>query len=174
MRVGLDIDGVIRPWHTSMYRYFQIFKGYEGDEYEFWNYFRELPKEKQDYYVSIPLMYLDTMPTKDALTYVPKLAEIADIYYVTSCPLHLEWATLKFFDMYNLPFKENIVFSSDKATNVRLLKLEYFLDDLAHNVDAVKDLTNAYMFKASHNRDTREGRKVVSSIKEFYDIIKER
>lgn len=173
MRIGLDIDGVIRPWHISMYRYFQSLRGYEGDERQFWDYFRELPKDTQHYFVSIPLMYLDTMPTQDVLTYVPKIAELAEIYYITACPEELWWATGKFFSMYNLPFKENIIFSKDKANYVRLLGLEYFLDDLAHNLESLQGLTKTYLFKASHNWRDRDKFPLINNMKEFYEILKD-
>ncbi len=171
MRIGLDIDGVIRPWHTSMYRYFQTIRGYEGNEREFWDYFGELDKEVQRYFVSIPMMYLDTVPTQDVLTFVPKLAEIAEIYYITACPLELKWATLKFFNLYELPFKENIIFSKDKANYVRLLQLEYFLDDLAPNLETLKGLTKTYLFKAHHNWRDRDKFPLVNNMKEFYEVV---
>lgn len=172
LRVGLDIDGVIRPWHESMYRYFQVHKNYEGDESAFWDYFRSLPEHAQSYYVSIPLMYLDTMPREDVLVYVPKIAEVAEIYYITSCGASLWWATEKFFDMYNLPFKENIIYSADKSTHIRLLRLDYFVDDLAKYLEDAKGITKVYLFKAVHNRADRERFPVVNSMKEFYEIIK--
>jgi uncharacterized HAD superfamily protein len=171
MIVGLDIDGVIRPWHTSVYRHFQIFKGFEGTEREFWDYFRGLDKDMQDYYVSIPLMYMDTAPSKDTIYYVNKIAEIAQIYYITSCPEDIKRLTSKFFNIYGLPFKENIIFSKDKANYVRLNKIEYFLDDLPKNIDQLKGITNAYLFKASHNWEVRDNYNVMNSMKEFYELL---
>lgn len=173
MRIGLDIDGVIRPWHVSMYRYFQVYKGYGGDEREFWDYFRGLEPYQQDYYVSIPLMYSDTSPTKDVTEYVPKLAELGEIFYITSCPHEIRLATSKFFDNYGLPFKENIIFSKDKSNYIRLNRIDYFLDDLAHNVEAVQNLTRAFLFKAAHNWRDRDRFNVINSIKEYYELIKE-
>ncbi len=171
MIVGLDIDGVIRPWHTSVYRHFQIFKNFEGSEREFWAYFRDLSKDTQDYYVSLPFLYMDTAPDKDTICYVKKIAEIASIYYITSCPPEIKRLTSKFFDIYKLPFKENIIFSKDKANYVRLNKIEYFLDDLPANVDALKGITNVYLFKASHNWEVRENYSVMNSMKEFYELL---
>lgn len=166
------MDGVIRPWHASIYRYFQIHKGFSKDEREFWNYFRGLDKDAQDYYVSIPLMYSDTSPTKDVLEYVPKIAELGEIFYITSCPEEIRLATSKFFDNYSLPFKENIIFSKDKASYVRLNRIDYFLDDLPHNVESLQGITEAYLFKAAHNWEARERFNVINSIREFYELIR--
>lgn len=172
MKVGMDIDGVIRPWHISMYRYFQAIRGYEGDEREFWDYFRDLDKSAQDYYVSLPFLYSDTMPTEDVLTYVPKIAELGEIFYITSCPEELELTTWKFFGKYDLPFKENIRFSKYKSDYVRLYQLDYFVDDLAHNLEQLKGLTKVYLFKAAHNWRDRDKFPLVNNMKEFYEEIK--
>lgn len=173
MRIGLDIDGVIYPWHYSVYRYFTEFRGFEGTEPEFWDFFRTLSESRQEYFVSIATLYLNQVPTQDALTYVPMLANLGELYYITSRPEHLKWATQKFFNMYDLPFKENVIFSKDKATYVRLLGLKYFLDDIPSNVKSLQGLTNAYLFKSSHNLNQREGFNVLGTIKEFYDIVAE-
>jgi uncharacterized HAD superfamily protein len=171
MRIGLDIDGVIYPWHYSIYRYFTEFKGYDKDISTFWMKDRHIITE---YHVSIPLCYLDTSPTDDVLEYLPKLAEIAELYYITSREPHLLWATQKFFNIYDLPFKENLILSKEKANYARLLKLDYFLDDMPKYVDMLKGITNAYLFKAVHNSDVREQYEVINSLEEFYNMVKEK
>jgi uncharacterized HAD superfamily protein len=169
MKIGLDIDGVIYPWHYSIHRYFVENCGYSGDISTFWMRDRRIIT---DYHVSIPLCYLDTSPTEDVLTYVPKLAELGELYYVTSRASDLLWATEKFFRIYDLPFKENLVFSKDKATYVRFLKLDFFLDDMPKYVDMLSGITDTYLFKAVHNSDVRDNYRVINSMKEFYELIK--
>lgn len=171
MRIGLDIDGVLYPWHDSIYRYFQEFKGFTGEQRDFWLYFRQLPERTQDYYVSIPLCYLDTMPSKDVLTTLPLLAELGEIHYITSRKSELVWATLKFFDIYELPFKENLTFSANKAEIIRLHRVDYYLDDIPHYIDQVKLLTKAYLMRVPHNFDQRDGYETVGSLREFYEVI---
>ena len=171
MRIGLDLDGVLYPWHYSIHKYFVEFKGYEGDIGTFWEKDRHLIT---DYYVSIPLLYLDVTPTEDVLTYVPKIAELGEIYYITSRIPDLEWATRKFLDLNGMPFKENLVFAEEKATPVRHYKLDYFLDDLPKHVTSLQNLCQAYLFKAIHNRNNREGFTVINSMKEFYELLKDK
>lgn len=174
MNIGLDIDGVIYPWHDSIFRYFREYKGFEGGTREFWDFFTTgLTPEEQEYYVSIPIMYLDTVPSDDVLTYVPKLAELGTLYYITSRPEHLKWATRKFFGIYQLPFKENIIFSSYKANYARLLGIDYFLDDLPHNIDSLLSTTDAYLLRQPHNWQAHDTYKSVGSIREFYEVINE-
>ena len=171
MNIGLDIDGVVYPWHESVFRYFREYKDFVGSAREFWTYFMSLPFETQEYYVSIPLLYLDSVPTPDVMEYVPKLAEVADIYYVTSRPPELWWATKKFFNIYDLPFKENVIFTKDKVNYSRMLNLKFFLDDLPRNVDSLLPVTDAYLFKADHNWEHRDNYKTLNTIKEYYELV---
>jgi uncharacterized HAD superfamily protein len=172
VNIGLDIDGVIYPWHWSLYRHFVENKGFEGTQREFWSYLWTLPREVQDYYVRLPILYNDTTPTDDVLQYVPKLAELGTLYYITARPEEAINATLKFFNLHDFPFKENIIFTNDKPSYVRLLKIDYFLDDRDKHVDELKGLTNVYLFKAVHNWECRDRYEpVINSIKEYYELI---
>lgn len=169
MRIGLDLDGVVYPWHYSIYKYFTEFKGYEGNIRDFWKHHKQFVT---DFHVSIPMLYLDTTPTEDVLTYVPKIAELGEIYYITSRIPDLWHVTEKFFDIYRLPFKENLVFSKNKAQHVRLYRLDVFLDDMDVHVDALQGVTEAYLFHAVHNYDCREKYNCISSMKEFYELLR--
>jgi len=168
MRIGLDLDGPIYPWHYSIYRYFCENKGFDGDIDTFWETRRQ---DITPYYVSLPFLYLDTTPLADTLKYTFKLAEVGELFYITSRTLDLERVTLKFFDNYHLPFKENLIFDTNKATQVRLNRIDFFLDDLPHNVESLQGITKAYLFKCWHNRNQREGFEVVNTMKEFYEIV---
>jgi len=174
MKIGLDIDGVLYPWHYSIIRYFREFKGYEGDETEFWDMFETLSLETQRYYVNIPIHYLDTSPTTDMLIYVPKLAEIAELYYITARDIELESVTRKFFDLYDLPFKDNLIFEKSKASLVRLLGLDYFVDDQPKYLQTMKGITKTFLFRVPHNRrgTCREEYDNIGSFKELYNIVK--
>lgn len=173
MRIGLDLDGVIYPWHDSIYRHFREFKGFTGEEAEFWDYFRSLPLNTIEYFVSIPIFYLDTTPRTSTLEVLPALADLGEIYYITSRQPSLHRATLKFFGIYDLPFKENLYFAEDKASVIRLKRIDYYLDDLPRFIDQVYGLTDCYLMAQPHNRNQREGYDVVNSMKEFYNKIVE-
>lgn len=171
MRIGLDIDGVLYNWHYSVYRYFCEFRGFSGSQREFWMYVRSLPEGTFDYYVKLPLLYIDTSPSTDVIVYLPKIAEIAEIFYITARTEELKPATSKFFDNYRFPFKENVIFSKNKQNYARLLKLDYFLDDQPYHIDELKSVTNAYLFKAVHNWESRELYPLMNSMKEFYEFL---
>lgn len=174
MNIGLDLDGVVYPWHESIYRHFIEQGKFVGTRREFWPFLMSLPWEVQNYYVSIPLFYLDTTPTDDVLEYVPKIAEIATIFYITARPPEVRLATEKFFNIYQLPFSENLIFTQDKLNHIRVNRIQYFLDDRDKHVDEVKSVTNAYLFKAVHNWQYREKYNVINTMQEFYELIKDK
>jgi uncharacterized HAD superfamily protein len=168
MRIGIDLDGPVYPWHEEIYRYFQETKGYSKDLKEFWLKDRHLVTP---YYVSIPFLYNSTTPRRSVLEYIPKLAELGELYYVTSRHPDLWKVTKKFFDFYDLPFKENILFDENKANSVRLYRIDYFVDDMPHHVDSLKGITNVYLHTCVHNLEQRDGYNTVANLKEFYEII---
>lgn len=171
MNIGLDIDGVIYPWHYSIYRFFTEFKNYTGSEREFWSYFDSLDGEVQDYYVSIPIHYLDQTPSEDVMKYLPKLAELGEIFYITSRKPELMSVTRKFFNIYDLPFKENVIFSKNKANYIRLHHIDYFVDDSPKVIDEISGITTAYLFKCAHNWKNRDNYSVIGSLGEFYQLL---
>lgn len=174
MNIGIDIDGPVYPWHYSLYRHFCEEKGFVGTQAEFWKHFDTFDIDKQIYYVSLPFLYSDTSIRKDAKEALPLLAELGTIFYLTSRDDSLDRITEKFFYENNLPFKENLIYSEDKANHIKLNKIEFFVDDLPHNIDSTKMFTNAFLFEAIHNKDQREGYDTVSSLMEFYKKIKEK
>jgi len=176
MNIGLDLDGVIYRWHESLYRYFCEQKGYEGTIYDFWlHYVQERPSEFWDYYVSLPLLYWDTSPRPDVLEFLPKIAKLGTIYYLTHRPEEVKTVTGKFFDFYDLPFKENVIFTKDKQTYARFLGLDVFVDDLAKNIDDVsKVVKNTYLFRTVHNIPVQDSYKNVGTFKELYKILLEK
>jgi uncharacterized HAD superfamily protein len=171
--IGIDIDGVLYPWHESVYRYFCEFKNFTGTQYQFWKYFGELSPDTQKYFVELPFLYSDTTPHQDVLESLPLISELCNIYYITSRPVELRHQTLKFFSKHNFPFSENIYFTSDKETVIRLHNIEFFLDDMPFNIEKVSHLTKSFLFKSQHNRDRQGEFKCVGTLKEFHSIIKQ-
>lgn len=168
LKVGLDVDGVLYPWHSSLERYFRIHKGFTGTSQELWKLFRSFSKEKQAYYVSIPLLYSDSSPIAGVQEFLPKLAELAEVYYITARSPELERVTVAYFDKYSFPFKENLIFSKDKATPIRLHRVEYFLDDSPKQIDKISGITKAFLFPAPHNVEVRDKYNLIESLESFF------
>lgn len=175
LNIGLDVDGVVYPWHYATYRYFTEKKGYIGSYHEFWTVdWWLLSKEERDYIVTIPTLYYNVIPSSCVMESLMLLASLGELYYVTSrSGDEVKSVTRKFFNFYEPPFKENLIFEHDKASVCKLYKIHYFLDDFPSHVAKLEHATNAYLMAQAHNIGKREGYKTVSSLKEFYEIIKE-
>lgn len=169
MKIGIDLDGVVYPWHEEVYRYFQENSGYSKPIGEFWTKDKWMVTE---YHITIPFLYSSTSPRQDVVNYLPLLGELGELFYITARPVEVLIATQKFLDKIQAPFKENLIFSKDKANYARLLRLDYFLDDSPDNVKALEGVTTAYLFKAVHNRYRRDGFNVIGSFKELYEVLK--
>lgn len=174
-RIGLDVDGVIYPWHDVVYRYFTEEKGYTNSYNHFWTVdWWLLGKEKQDYIVSLPFLYYAVIPSSCVMDSLNKLATLGKLFYVTSrSGSEIESVTQKFFNFFDPPFKQNLLFDHDKATACRLYSIDYFLDDFPEQVSKLESVTKAYLMNQAHNTGKREGFKTVSSLKEFYEKIQE-
>ena len=172
MKIGFDIDGVLYPWHYSMYKHHHEFHGFDGTEYDFWKYWRTKSEDWREYYISIPFLYADISPSRDVTTFLPLFAGLGDIYYITSRNLDLRQTTEKYFSKYNFPFKENLVFAVNKIDYIKLLKIDHFIDDLPKYVDELSKTTNAVMFRRPHNRDVADNYTSVGSLREFYNLVK--
>jgi hypothetical protein len=173
IKIGIDIDGVLYPWHWSIYRFFCEQKGFTGSQVEFWrDTFRKLPADVIDYYVALPIHYSDTVPDLSILKAVDEISKLGEIYYITSRSLELESITRKFLNNLNLAFLENLIFEKDKATFCRMNSIDYFVDDQPEYLDKMKLFVNCYLMAVPHNIDKREGYNLVYSLREFCEIIK--
>lgn len=175
LKIGLDIDGVIYPYHDVVYRYFIEEKGYKDSYHHFWTVdWWLLSKETQDYIVSLPFLYDAVIPSSCVMESLLKLTTLGELYYVTSrSGSDIEGVTRKFFNFFDPPFKQNLMFDHDKASVCRLYSIDYFLDDFPEHVSKLESVTNAYLMNQAHNAGKREGHKTVSSLKEFYEKIQE-
>lgn len=142
MKIGFDVDGVIYPWHDSVYTYFTIYKGYKGTYHQFWSNDWTVPETQEyiKYLTTVPILCEDREPFPRALE---TLHEIADkghtIYYITSRPDDVKLATEHYFSKRDFPFKENLyIVQGPKDTLARSLGLDLFLDDREKHI---KELT---------------------------------
>lgn len=173
MRIGLDLDGVVYDWHSPVYTHFVALENYQGTFTEFWTkYIPSLPKERQEYIVSLDFFYLRRTMSEEDLNSINKLASLGDIYYITARAKKLRRATEKFLRMNNLPYKDNLIMSEDKLSYCKLLQIDFFVDDFSSYVEEIGKFTTAFLFAKPWNRDRRD-LPTIYSLEELYKIIKE-
>jgi hypothetical protein len=175
--VGFDLDGVIYPWHSSIYRYFIEFKGYEDSYFKFWSEDWKIPEiqEHIGFLTTVPTFCEDSEPFPRALE---TLHEIEDkghtIFYITSRPDEVRFATWHYIDRRDFPFKENLhIVNGEKATLARSLGLDLFVDDREKHVKELTPVCLTVLMATPWNLDFQELYPTIHNIHEIMDYIKE-
>ena len=170
--IGLDLDGVLYPWHNVIWEYLKNFKGEELGYKEFWKKAKEenYRRVELEALVEVPMFYNQRDIRKYILDVVKKLAETRRIYYITTRPESARRATMTWLDRSGLPDSKNIIITQDKRPHIAMLECDYFVDDKQETIDNVKDITNAILFKSDYMQDEdAEGYNYIENLSELLE-----
>lgn len=170
--IGLDLDGVLYPWHEIIYDEVKFRKGIEEDYREFWRKAKE-----EDYHrplleqlVEVPMFYNRRNIRSNILNVVNKLAETYQIYYITTRPESARQATQSWFERCGLPYSNNLIITQNKKPYIAMLECDYFVDDKHKTIDDIKDITNAILFKSDYMYDEDvEGYNYIETLDELLE-----
>lgn len=155
--LGLDIDGVLYDWHSSVLAYLTLYKGYTGTYNKLWSEdYKEFSEDYWNYLASIDTLYSSCLPTTDCINFISWAKDRYEIYYITSRPPLVRLTTEQYFSRYNFPYLDNIIFESDKVNTARLLKLQYFIEDLPASILPLSKVTNIIVKAQPYNIDLWE------------------
>ncbi|KKN26957.1 hypothetical protein LCGC14_0869530 [marine sediment metagenome] len=149
MIIGFDVDGVIYPWHSEVYDYFQWQHGYKGSYKEFWKEYIPTIQETTllDNMIADPTLYARR---SIKLTYLRALWEIAglgyEIWYVSSLHKEARQERIKWFSSNGLPYPENYKFVDGISKRKAILDIgcDYFVED---RIPTIEDLLgHVFMF----------------------------
>lgn len=178
MRIGIDVDGVLRNWDASLIRMIKRYypdKIINGRDIESWTWKNlDLPIEYVRYLFSVKHVdevYLDAEPYKDAITQFGMLLTYAKLNnHQLVCVSH-QWddtipATLSWLGKYGFSFHE-ILFTEDKY----LTDVDVLIDDSPKNykewVDNGRDSGSFFVFDHHYNRECG----AIIRIKQLIDAI---
>ena len=171
--IGLDLDGVLYPWHQIIYEEVKFRKGIEEDYREFWrkakeeNYHRVLLEAL----VEVPMFYSQRDIRSHVLEVVNELAKMYQIFYITTRPESARSATLNWIERSKLPYASNLIITQNKKPYISMLECDYFVDDKHKTIDDIKDITNAILFKADYFYDEDvEGYNYIETLDELLEI----
>jgi 5'(3')-deoxyribonucleotidase len=151
--IGIDLDGVLYPWHDIIYKEHKLSGKTDLSFYEFWKqswddyYSDDSRKLYWDNICQIPIYYQRSLISPGDLDVLNFLAKKADIYYITARPKSLEFVTRSWLKENKLPYYGNVIFAEDKLPHIILLGCDYFIDDKIDTIENIKDHTNAILFK---------------------------
>lgn len=133
--IGLDLDGVLYDWHVAVYDYFCMYKGFSGTQNKFWHEeSKKVTDRDWEFICGIDTLYSGVVPSKDCTDFIASIQDRFIIYYITSRPLSVKLTTEQFLRRHHFPFQENLMFTDDKVSVARLLKLDYMIEDKPKNV----------------------------------------
>ena len=152
--VGLDLDGVLYPWHESVLTHYEMYKGYTGSYTEFWGeFYKTITKDEWEFLTHVDFFYSNKLPSKKLLEFLEKVASSYEIFYISSRPGDVGLTTEQYLKRYNFPFRENLILTDDKSSIARLYKVKYFIDDQPKHLESLSKVTKVAMKLQPYNHD---------------------
>jgi uncharacterized HAD superfamily protein len=152
----LDLDGVLYRWHHAVYDYFLVHRDYKGSFDTLWSKdYLNFSKEDWEYLVNVDIFYSSQFPTDDCMNFLDKVKYRFDIYYLTGRPIYVKTTTEQFLRKYRFPFRDNLIFESDKINTARRLRADYCVDDLPENLEILSKVSKVVMVAQPYNKEYR-------------------
>lgn len=173
MILGLDLDGVVYDYHSCLYTYCQYTFDYDGSYLDFWlNYFPNLPSEKQEYLVSIPMLYEMRIPDSFVMGFLEKSKRVfSEIFYVTGRGNDLKVVTERYLKKYDFPFYDNVIITRNKGLWCSNLQITHFIDDFPCHVISASRVCDAYLLNRPWNSDFVGDVNRIASLNEFWNYF---
>jgi uncharacterized HAD superfamily protein len=174
-KLALDIDGVIYPWQEVVWEDFVLRNKTTLDFASFWKeFFKEKNKMFQDNVVLTKTYYTKRVPTKKLIELLKDLAKEFDLYYITARPAETKLVTDIWFDRYNLPCKEKIIFTENKKEAVVLLGIDILVEDSYLFANQCSNFCSVFLVDRPYNKGKENlGVKRINNIFELKENLKD-
>lgn len=152
--MGLDLDGVLYEWHTSVYDYCVRFRDYTKSITEFWtNPYESCDMDFWNTITEVDIFYSNMSPTPDCVKFLDVVKEKFELYYITSRPDYVKTTTQQYLRRYGFPYQDNLIFTKDKVNMARKLQLSYIILDNVENVKSLSNVTNTILRARPWNKE---------------------
>lgn len=139
---GFDMDGVLYDWLEALKPTIKTLGHYFENKEDLFNYVFSRNKTFQDNIISLPFAYSTLYPRKSIVEVVIELSKKYEIFYITYRPKSAYLGTLRWLKENKFPNPENLIFSSNKALDVRAYKIDFFVEDREENIEKLIGITN--------------------------------
>jgi 5'(3')-deoxyribonucleotidase len=173
-KIGYDLDGVLYPWQEVVYENIHLFTKRPLEDYAtFWNQqVREFGDTFWNSILEYVPFYTQRGPIEDSLETVLELSKRYDTCYITSRPECIRYATKWWLDYYKFPCTDNLIFSREKQTIIRLEGVDIFVDDRTEYMEKTKNICGAYLVDQDWNKGYIDPRVVrLYNIKELLQYV---
>ncbi len=169
---GIDVDGVLYPWVSAVYTYCRLYKKCLVTEYEFYRDFdKYITEEDCQYIATLQDLYYKHTPSPKMMVLLNKLSEKFNLFYITARPLEAERVTRKYFRDFKFPQPDNLIFSCEKDTYARLLKLSYFVEDSVKNAEKLSKVCTTFLIRTPYNENYSGSIPMLNSILDLERVL---
>ena len=173
MNIGFDLDGVLYPWHESLHEYLVNYHGLELDFENFWKNYNRISSEKvMRELVLIRHLYDNKSILPEHVEMLNELSVNNTLFYITSRnEKELRHVTEKNLKRCNVPQRDNLFFSHNKAIEVSLYEIDFFVDDLPHHIQRLLGYTTPILVRTPYNEYFKDDVLCVSNLLEVKNIF---
>lgn len=175
MNIGFDLDGVLYPWHSSIYSYFEQYRKYTGSYFQFWSTDWKLPEiqEHIGMLTHVPTFCEDREPLPEVMDTLHVIENGGHtVFYITQRPEEVRFATWHYLNRHHFPFEENLyIVDGSKTTLGRSLDLDLYLDDREKNVSEMSAVCLTVLMAQPWNLDFQDKYPTIHNIKEILKFI---
>lgn len=152
MRIGLDLDGVLYPFHECTYR-FVVNNFNEAESFsDYWLGFDSKPSIYTNNIINTLVLYDSVDVSPLIKTKLDLLRHGFEFFYITNRPLCTKTVTEKWMRRNRLPNLDNLYLStSNKLAEVLELNLDFLVDDSASVISTVNNYVNCCLINKVWN-----------------------
>jgi len=168
MNIAFDIDGVLYPWHNSVFNHLASSGKIGGESFfDFWvNGWKKFDESYWHYLASLEILYDNFNPYSGVLDTLMDISNRKhNILYITDrYSPQVVRVTERYFQRHSFPQHSNVFFSRDKRSTLSKLEVDIMVEDRYANLKDIAGMCKVLGMARPWNwefRDEMEGMGVV-------------
>ena len=141
-RFGFDMDGVLYDWFEALKPTFNLFGHFFENKEDLYNFFNTKNGLFKQNIIALPFTYSTLNPHKSVIDTVNLLGKRYEIFYITYRPKESYLGTTRWLRENNFPYYENLIMSDNKAIDIRINKIDFFVEDREDIIKEIVGITN--------------------------------
>lgn len=168
-KFGFDMDGVLYDWFEALKPTFNIFGYHFEDKEDLYDFFNRKNDLFKNNIISMPFTYSTLNPHKSIIDTVNFLGRKYEIFYITYRPKESYLGTIRWLKENKFPCYENLIMSNNKAIDIRINKIDFFVEDREDIIKEIIGITNVIQKINFYTKNIVEG--IYKSIYNITDLM---
>ena len=172
MNLGIDLDGVLYPWHDVVYERESLERNLKLTKEDFWKEIHTLyPGMAEDNLVRIRHYYGVRNIYDKNLELLNELSKTNTLFYITARHEELRLTTVNWMKRNNLPQRDNLIFSPIKVIPVVLNDIDIFVEDNLNHAKALSKYCRVIIVESDHSKHIEHEFEIISDFFKLKDIL---